>query len=61
MADTDNSRLFTRMLQDAGFPVTAEDMQARWDALNAEQGTQITNSSKWSPSGGLYPPLLRSL
>lgn len=45
----DTEILFTRMLQNAGFPVSAEAMQARWDALNAEQGTQITNSSKWSP------------
>lgn len=40
---------YSRMLQEAGMPVTAGDMQARWDAINAEQGGRISNSSKWSP------------
>lgn len=45
MTDTD----FTRMLTDAGIPTTPEAMQARWDQLNTDQGSRITNNSKWSP------------
>lgn len=41
--------LFTRMLSEAGVPVTDEAMQARWRELNVEQGSQIQNDSKWSP------------
>lgn len=37
------------MLSEAGFPTTESTMQARWDSINTAQGTQITNSSKWSP------------
>jgi len=46
---SDTDKLFTRMLSEAGFPTTESAMQARWDALNEQQGSQITNSSKWSP------------
>lgn len=46
---SDNEALFTRMLQEAGMPTTESAMQARWDAINTAQGSQITNSSKWSP------------
>lgn len=42
-------KLFEQMLQDAGVPTTREAMRARWDAINDEQGGQITNNSKWSP------------
>lgn len=41
--------LFISMLREAGLPVTQAEMQQRWDALNTEQGSQITNNSAWSP------------
>jgi len=44
-----SDELFTTMLQEAGMPVTASEMQAEWDAINAEQGSLITNNSAWSP------------
>lgn len=46
---SETEKLFTRMLTEAGMPTTASAMQARWDGINTAQGTQITNSSKWSP------------
>lgn len=44
-----SEQLFTAMLTEAGVPVTEEAMQARWDAINTEQGSLITNDSAWSP------------
>lgn len=44
-----SEQLYTTMLKEAGVPVTEEAMQARWDAINAEQGSLITNDSAWSP------------
>ena len=43
------SDLFTSMLRQAGVPVTAQDMQREWDAINTAQGSRITNDSAWSP------------
>lgn len=48
MAETP-SDLFTSMLRQAGVPVTAQDMQREWDAINTAQGSRITNDSAWSP------------
>lgn len=41
--------LFTQMLRESGMPVTDDEMRERWDAINEEQGSQITNDSNWSP------------
>ena len=51
MASTQNiaTELFTTMLRESGMPVTQEEMQAKWDAINTAQGSLITNSSAWSP------------
>ncbi|WP_041722636.1 hypothetical protein [Nitratidesulfovibrio vulgaris] len=43
------SDLFTSMLRQAGVPVTAQDMQREWDAINTMQDSRITNDSAWSP------------
>ena len=42
-------QLFEAMLQEAEIPTTAAGMQSRWDAINVEEGSQITNNSAWSP------------
>ncbi|EPR43144.1 Baseplate J family protein [Desulfovibrio sp. X2] len=49
MADTSANELFTGMLREAGMPVTQDEMQQAWDAINTAQGSQITNNSAWSP------------
>lgn len=49
MPDKAATELFTAMLREADMPVTTAEMQSRWDALNAEQGSRITNNSAWSP------------
>lgn len=51
MASTQNiaQELFTTMLRESGMPVTQEEMQAKWDAINTAQGGLITNNSAWSP------------
>lgn len=48
MADN-ATELFTGMLRESGMPVTSEEMQTEWEAINAAQGSQITNDSAWSP------------
>lgn len=45
----ESEKLFTKMLSDAGMPVTEEEMNAEWRALNEQHGSQIQNDSKWSP------------
>ncbi len=40
---------FEKIVRDAGIPITQEDMQARWDKINKDQGSKISNDSKWSP------------
>lgn len=45
----ESEKLFEAMLREAGVPVTEEEMQARWKAINEEQDSLITNDSKWSP------------
>ncbi len=51
MASTQDiaKELFTTMLRESGMPVTQDEMQAKWDAINTEQGSLITNNSAWSP------------
>ncbi len=51
MASTQDiaEELFTAMLRESGMPVTQEEMAAEWDAINAAQGSLITNNSAWSP------------
>jgi uncharacterized phage protein gp47/JayE len=43
------TELFTTMLRESGMPVTANEMQTEWDAINTAQGGLITNNSAWSP------------
>lgn len=42
-------QLFETMLKEAGVPTTEAAMKAEWDAINAAEGSQITNNSAWSP------------
>ena len=42
-------QLFETMLKKAGVPTTEAAMKAEWDAINAAEGSQITNNSAWSP------------
>jgi len=49
MADTNATELFTGMLRESGMPVTSEEMQAEWEAINEDQDSLITNDSAWSP------------
>jgi uncharacterized phage protein gp47/JayE len=42
-------KLFEDMLREAGVPVSEDEMQARWKQLNEQEGSRITNDSKWSP------------
>lgn len=42
-------QLFETMLEEAGVPTTEAAMKAEWDAINAAEGSQITNNSAWSP------------
>lgn len=44
-----SQELFESMLQEAGVPLTEEAMEARWKAINEDQGSLITNDSTWSP------------
>lgn len=41
--------LFTGMLRDSGMPVTESEMQARWEACNANEDSLIRNDSSFSP------------
>jgi uncharacterized phage protein gp47/JayE len=45
----ESDKIFTQMLKEADVPVTNEEMQERWNAINKEQGGLIQNDSKWSP------------
>jgi len=56
MSDPD----FTKMLSDAGIPTTAADMQAKWDEINVDQGSLITNNSAWSPFWRLISAIVTS-
>jgi len=49
MADTNATELFTGMLRESGMPVTPEEMEKEWEAINTAQGSLITNDSAWSP------------
>ena len=40
---------FTKIVRDAGIPTTQEEMQDQWDQINEDQGSQISNDSRWSP------------
>ena len=42
-------QLFETMLEEASVPTTEAAMKAEWDAINAAEGSQITNNSAWSP------------
>jgi uncharacterized phage protein gp47/JayE len=44
-----SDKLFEGMLKDAGVPVTEAEMEARWKAINEDEGSLITNDSAWSP------------
>lgn len=41
--------LFKQMLREAGMPVTVEEMNAQWQAINVAEGHHISNNSAWSP------------
>ncbi|MCJ2164662.1 MULTISPECIES: baseplate J/gp47 family protein [unclassified Pseudodesulfovibrio] len=44
-----SQELFESMLAEAGIPTTEADMTARWKQINEDEGSLITNDSKWSP------------
>ncbi|MBI9080266.1 MAG: baseplate J/gp47 family protein [Pseudodesulfovibrio sp.] len=44
-----SDELFQGMLAEAGVPVTEAEMDAKWKQINEDQGSLITNDSKWSP------------
>ena len=50
--------LFTGMLRSAGLPVTEAEMRATWAAINAEEGTQVKNTSPFSPFWRLVTALV---
>ena len=46
---SESEQIFEKMLSEAGIPTTEAGMRGRWDTINAEEGSQITNNSAWSP------------
>ncbi|WP_419787307.1 baseplate J/gp47 family protein [Pseudodesulfovibrio sp.] len=44
-----SKELFEDMLKEAGVPTTEAEMEAQWKQINEEEGSLITNDSKWSP------------
>ncbi|AMO55992.1 baseplate J family protein [Endozoicomonas montiporae CL-33] len=40
---------FEQIVQAAGIPTTEEEMRAEWDQINEDNGSQISNDSRWSP------------
>ena len=40
---------FEQIVKDAGIPTDADAMQQQWNQINREQGSKISNDSKWSP------------
>ncbi|WP_257274268.1 baseplate J/gp47 family protein [Endozoicomonas sp. SESOKO4] len=45
---TEHQEDFEQLVIDAGIPTTDEAMKAEWDQINADQGSLISNDSKWS-------------
>lgn len=44
-----SDELFENMLKEAGVPTTEEEMETQWKQINEDEGSLITNDSKWSP------------
>lgn len=40
---------FTKIVKDAGIPITDEEITAIWNQYNAQQGSLISNNTHWSP------------
>ncbi len=51
---------FKKIVQDAGIPTTAEEMQAKWDKINEDQNSLIKNDSAWSPFWKLISAIITS-
>lgn len=49
MIAPEDKALFENMLREADVPVDEADMEARWRKINEDEGSLITNDSKWSP------------
>ncbi len=49
MAVDNHQADFEKIVSDAGIPTTQAGMQEQWDKINKDQGSLISNDSKWSP------------
>ena len=47
--NTNHQKDFEQIVKDAGIPTDAEAMRQQWNQINREQGSRISNDSKWSP------------